>query len=156
MVKILLKLVFLLSVLLISDYALADTYIGYSHTKHLLSEGLNDSHPMVGYEKDGLGGVAFINSFDKLSLGLYNSYKFVNKGNLSVKVRYGLTTGYTKKQHRNGQTYTAHAPFVMPGVMAIVIPAVSYKQDKFTYSFEQLGDATSLSITYFLGDNNGI
>ena len=151
MILILIPRILYLFCFMLASSATADTFVGFSLTQHLLSEGLNDYHPLVGTEFSNVGATVYLNSFNKVSLGVYtyNRWDMFNKTKFVIKT--GLTTGYKKSIHYKGNSYVLSTLFVADGIMATVVPGVEYGLPRGDLVYEQVGDAVSLGYKISLG-----
>jgi hypothetical protein len=131
------------------EYNMSDYYYGFSRGYHLDKSNLNNDHPFIGYEKNNIGGIAFLNSFNKVSLGIYKSLPKQLSEYFYFVTKIGLTTGYKKKDTYKGEEYNLTAmPFISNNIVVIVIPSIEYKFDsKHTIDLSLLGNSVNLGFS---------
>lgn len=128
----------------------AGFYGGISQGYHYNQQGLNDIHPFIGYEtSEGLGAIAYLNSFDRLGLGIYERYENKIVKNLCFVTKIGFTTGYAKKIEYKGKNYDLSAiPFISKNIAVLVVPSIEYKFDESTIlELSVLGNSINLGIS---------
>ena len=149
------KKLILLIAILISENAYGTAFIGWNEGKHLIAEGLNDSHPMVGAETDDrLGVVAYLNSYEQLGVGIYDTYTVKAFGNFQWSLKLGVTTGYSPIMKYKGQQYMVNEKaFLTSDIMLLAVGALEYNLKHDRISIEMLGDSIGISFRHFFGKN---
>jgi len=126
----------------------AETYIGVNQGHHILSVGLNDTHPYIGYNFDNYGTVFYNNSYNTPSIAGY--IDFNNNGDqLLVSAKVGLTSGYRKYMTYKGKHYDlSFIPFINDNIMLFILPSVSIVNGQHSYDLSVMGESVNLGITY--------
>jgi len=125
----------------------AGAFVGYTQTKHLLTTGLNDYHPFIGYETESLGVMGYKNSFSRSAVAVYGRSTYAFSSNYTAELKYGVTTGYKQREEYDGKYYTRpDFLFINKDLSLLAVPSLNYHYDKMTYSYEQIGDAMGLTI----------
>lgn len=132
------KKLLLLLILSLPPAVMAETraYLGgWSH--HLISTDVNETHGIIGIEKEGYAAGQFINSYNRLS---YFGGK-VFKGYYG-KLEYGIITGtvygYTSCFGNNSERESVFCPLVVPYITHatdLVKPIIFLMGDAVTLSF---------------------
>lgn len=140
------KLLILL-MLLFSGNASAEVFVGYSRTYHIISKGLNDNHVFAGIESKYAGIMAFQNSFNKVSFGVYLQYSHEIKKNINITARYGAVTGYDEIMMYNGKEYITGDTHI-GDIMIVISPSIRYNMINYEVFIEVLGDAIGVGVEY--------
>lgn len=107
--------------------------LGMVQGHHIISKGLNDTHPYLGVDYKDFGIMGFINSFEKLSVAPH--YKFATKvTNVNLIARVGLTTGYGEYNVYNGKMYKLSGTiFLTNDLMFMIVPEARIDVNKNAY-----------------------
>ena len=109
--------------LLLPSISFSDSLIVGGFSKHPYGE-YNQTHPAIGYEKDGLEVAAYYNSYSEISYSLIGSHKF----NKDYGVKFGVATGYEGKTKNIGKL----TPLIQ----------LAYYQDNYTLGFGVVSTVT--------------
>jgi len=142
--------IFALFIAFISDSYSGEFQFGVFQGKHMLTQGLHDTHEFAGYESnEGYGIITYKNSFEIQSYAIYKSFSAKISENLSLNTKIGFTTGYHKIMQYNGTEYMISMPFVFDGVATIVVPSIDYKHNNHvSSSVSLLGESVNVGITF--------
>ena len=116
----------------------------------MITKGLNNTHPFIGYEVGGLGTVLYQNSFDKAAVAGYYKFSSGSSDDLSLNLKVGLTTGYSKQITYEGRVYNLNPSlFLNDKLMMLVVPSVDYRLDtNIEVGVSLLGESINLGITF--------
>ena len=142
-------LTIILLIVSLNTYSKGYYYYGFAKGVHLGQAALNNDHPFVGYEKNNLGAITFINSFNRVGLGVYKKFTHRLSDNFCFATKIGMTTGYSEKIDYKGRKYNLSAlKFVATGVSILAVPSIEYRVDReTTLDLSVLGNSINLGFS---------
>ena len=120
--------------------------VGEARSKHILTEGLNDTHPYIHLQYGAYEYMYFINSYERVGQAISMKVYSKTLDNITIDLKAGLVYGYKKHMWYNEKKRDIYTPMYQ-GFMPMIVPTVTFNiNETVKMKYQMLGDALTIGL----------